>query len=636
MFKPIINAFLLFILIFSLSYNMYQIKTKIFSFLKIEDNINKLIVANKNFDLFIQNNKRYDNFDIIQAKINHFIQIQKKIQNNDLLNINNESLRYSIKNLDKSIKIKFDLLNKIKAHRAILNNSFRIVQKIYNKKNSNEFDSIFINILLSNKTNTIDIQKELKHIVTLQKKFTNKQDKYFLLHSEIILKYHQKIIDVKLDIKNLDLDNKLLVFDKIFKDYSQNEIKNAQLLVVLLIAMLFILIFVYLIYEKRLNNVNKSLVKFRSTLENSDSIVMITDKHENIIYVNEAFEKITKYSKEEVLGEKPSILKSGEQNFDFYLSIKNVIHSGKKWNGQFINKDKYGNIFYEKASITPSFDENGNIEEFICIKLDITKEILIQEELKKKENLLVEQSKLSAMGEMIGNIAHQWRQPLSVILSGSTAIQMQSELDVLNKEYIEKTCENINNNAQYLSKTIDDFRNFIKGDKNKEYFSLKANMKTFLNLIDPNIKNNNINLILQCKENIEINSYSNELNQCLLNIVNNSIDVIKSQNKKKDKYIFISAIKNNKNVIIYIKDSANGIPEKIMDKIFEPYFTTKHKSIGTGLGLSMTRNIIINSLNGEIEVKNVEYIYNDIKLKGALFTITLPLLNKYNANIQKY
>jgi PAS domain S-box-containing protein len=625
MLRQIITYIILAMFIFLFANSINRTKNKIFSFLDIEDSTNKLIIINKNFDLFIKDNKQYDNFDLIETEIYKFNKIKKTIHNNILVEYKNLSLANSKNVLHISINKKIALLRKIKSYRAILNNSYRIINKLHKQGISIELNNLFINLLLSNTVNYINIQQELSNIESLKYRFNKKYDKYFLLHSKIIYDYQLKLIKVNKQIDNISLDKKLETFTNQFKTYSKKEIKQAQIYVFVLLVVLLILLVLHIINIREIKIANKKLSKFKLTLENSDSIVMITDKNEKITYVNEAFEKISKYTKEEVLGHKPSILQSNMQEKEFFIDIKNTIHSGNKWFGQFINKTKDGKIYYEKAIITPSFDDNGEIEEFICIKLDITKEIHTEQKLKDREKLLFEQSKLSAMGEMIGNIAHQWRQPLSVISAGSTGILLQNELNIIDSKFLEKTCTNINNNAQYLSDTIDDFTNFIKGDKNKEFFSLEDNMKKFLNLINPVIKDHNINLIVDFTKDIQLNSYSNELNQCLINIVNNSIHILKEEKEIQRKNIFLSTYSSNDMAIITIKDSANGIPTKYLKKIFEPYFTTKHKSVGTGLGLSMTHRIITKSLKGKIDVKNVSYIYNNIELQGAEFTIMLPL-----------
>ena len=246
------------------------------------------------------------------------------------------------------------------------------------------------------------------------------------------------------------------------------------------------------------------------------------------------------------------------------------------------------------------------------------------EKNKQQYKQMLQQTKLASMGEMIGNIAHQWRQPLSVISTGVTGMQIQKKYGLLKDDEFNKTCESINNSSQYLSKTIDDFRNFIEGNRKKNNFSLKENINSFINLVEGSIKNNDINIILNLLEDIKINGYENELTQCIMNIYNNAQDVL-NEKEIENKYIFISTFIEDKNISINIKDNAGGIPTEVLPKIFEPYFTTKHKSQGTGLGLHMTYNLIVDGMSGTVEAYNVEYEYNNQSYVGAEFRIILPI-----------
>jgi signal transduction histidine kinase len=243
-------------------------------------------------------------------------------------------------------------------------------------------------------------------------------------------------------------------------------------------------------------------------------------------------------------------------------------------------------------------------------------------ENQQKDKILSDQSKMAAMGEMMGNIAHQWRQPLSVISTASTGIIMQKEFGTFKEEQLIPTCTTINENAQYLSRTIDDFKNFIKGDRTKKVFSLTSNIHRSLNLLESTIKNHSIHIVYDLDEDILIDGYDNELTQCIINIINNAKDALKSKNVV-NKYVFITTYTIENKVIIKIKDNAEGITDDVLPHIFEPYFTTKHKSQGTGLGLHMTYNLITDGMKGSIEAFNVSYDYNDEEYTGTEFIISL-------------
>ena len=246
-----------------------------------------------------------------------------------------------------------------------------------------------------------------------------------------------------------------------------------------------------------------------------------------------------------------------------------------------------------------------------------------KKELEKKQNILYQQSKMASMGEMIGNIAHQWRQPLSTITTASTGILLEKDIGILQDQTLKEYLHKINKSAQYLSKTIDDFRNFFNPEKVKNYFFLSNAFDTALELLSAQFNSQNIKIIKDI-EDIEINSYENELIQGLINILNNARDELKDK-ELDDKLIFISTSKNENEVIIKIKDNAGGISKEHINKIFEPYFTTKHKSQGTGIGLYMTEEIIVRHLKGEITVKNDEFTHENSSYIGAEFTIKIPL-----------
>lgn len=254
-------------------------------------------------------------------------------------------------------------------------------------------------------------------------------------------------------------------------------------------------------------------------------------------------------------------------------------------------------------------------------------EIEIQKsEIHYQEQLLFQQSKLAAMGEMIGNIAHQWRQPLSIISTCASAMKLQKENDILSDQIFYDSCGMIVNQSKYLSQTIDDFRNYLQTNKQKTVFKLDEFITNTISIISPVYKNSNIILTYNNdSEDIEIEAYHNELAQALLNILNNAKDAINTSSVYKEKLVFIKIKKTKDFVKIYILDNGGGIPIEIINKIFEPYFTTKHQSQGTGLGLFMSYKIITQSLGGLLIARNKDFEYNSEKYSGAEFRITLPL-----------
>jgi PAS domain S-box-containing protein len=247
-----------------------------------------------------------------------------------------------------------------------------------------------------------------------------------------------------------------------------------------------------------------------------------------------------------------------------------------------------------------------------------------QRRMNKDQKIISEQNKLVSMGEMIGNIAHQWRQPLSVISTTVTGLKLQKEMNALDDNDFYHYMDVVNDSTQYLSQTIEDFRNFLnpKNSKSKEFLISEAINKT-LKIISSQFVAKDIKII----KNIEDKSifcFENELIQVLINLLNNSRDALVNS-KNETKLIFINTYIEKKILYIEIKDNGGGIKKDIISRVFEPYFTTKHQSKGTGIGLYMSQDILKTLLNGDISVENDIYNYNGIEYKGAKFTISLRL-----------
>lgn len=253
----------------------------------------------------------------------------------------------------------------------------------------------------------------------------------------------------------------------------------------------------------------------------------------------------------------------------------------------------------------------------------------VKEEVEKnaqKERILFQQSKMASMGEMISNIAHQWRQPLQAIGITTQKLQvLQWTQGSIRDTDIDEMVTKVSAQLEFLSKTIDDFRNFFRPDKAKGFFHLDRCVKKTLSILDATLTNKGITL--ECDfTKIEIYNLENELTQVLINLIKNAIDILVEKNLEY-KHIKISTYLQEEYACISILDNGGGVPEDIEEKIFEPYFTTKHQSQGTGLGLYMSHEIVHKHLNGILSLENVEYEADTILCKGACFTIKLPLKN---------
>ncbi len=245
----------------------------------------------------------------------------------------------------------------------------------------------------------------------------------------------------------------------------------------------------------------------------------------------------------------------------------------------------------------------GNLEE------KIQKEI---NQRLQQEQILIQQSKLAAMGEMIGNIAHQWRQPLAQISAIHMNMKVTYDFEKFTKEYLDTKIKEANKLTSYMSQTIDDFQNFFKPQGEKELFSVEKACRDAYFIVESSLKYHGIDLSFDVKEDSEVLGYKNEFSQVILNLISNAKDII-LERKTENPQINIEIKAGEHYAVVKVEDNAGGVKEDIIDKIFDPYFTTRHKTQGTGIGLYMAKNIIERNMHGFINVKNSE--------QGAIFIV---------------
>ena len=329
------------------------------------------------------------------------------------------------------------------------------------------------------------------------------------------------------------------------------------------------------------------------------------------------FNYLSKYSfdeiKETILQDKNLFFDDNFQNYDGVklpveitagkLVVKNVSHI------LIMFQDIIERVQSEKIAIQKQKEIenlNKNLEE--RVKEEVSKNIA-------KDQLLIQQSKMAAMGDMMGNIAHQWRQPLNTLALSIQDVEEAFIFGDIDEEYINSFIKLSMENIAYMSKTIDDFRNFFKPSKTKEVFKLKDSIEEILQIISAQLKTNNINIELS-GENYEVIGYPNEFKQVIINLANNAKDAI-LDNKIKNGEIFIKIEESSSEYRkILIQDNGGGVPNKIFDKVFEPYFTTKEGNKGTGIGLYMSKTIIEDNMKGQLLLENIK--------GGAVFSILIP------------
>ncbi|MDC0933200.1 HAMP domain-containing sensor histidine kinase [Arcobacteraceae bacterium] len=238
---------------------------------------------------------------------------------------------------------------------------------------------------------------------------------------------------------------------------------------------------------------------------------------------------------------------------------------------------------------------------------------------KRKDKAILAQSKLARMGSMINMIAHQWRQPLTELSGILMELETATRFKKVNAKHILKSIDKSDKMIEFMSNTIDDFRNFYKPDKQKENFFLFDSCKKAINLVNASLYDNNIELIFDVKDNKCIFGYPTEYSQVILNLITNARDVLVEKNITNPQIILSIKAKGSL-TIVEVGDNAGGIQEENLDLIFDPYFTTKDSSEGTGLGLYISKLIIERNMGGELSVRNDN--------NGAIFKIKV-LGNKH-------
>lgn len=361
---------------------------------------------------------------------------------------------------------------------------------------------------------------------------------------------------------------------------------------------------------------NSLLNQSHSVFENIHDAIFVVNNKLLITSINKSFIDITGYSYDEVINKNFSFLFNIlQEKKSIYKQIKKSLQKESFWNSELNGIKKNKELF--SIRIRVSKITTNNTFYFIGAFTDISQE-------KEKEKIIQIQSKLATMGEMMNNVAHQWRQPLSAISAGASGLQLYKELGTLNDDKFNNSINKILEYSDYLSSTIDDFRNFFLKDKIISSFNIIDIINKEHFLFEGILKNKNIDFIINSEKVVMLNSFKNELLQALMNIVSNSKDALCVDDKKIDKCIIFDVSQTEDNVKIIIKDNAGGIEDSIINKVFEPYFTTKHQSQGTGIGLYMTHSIICNNMKGSIFVDNINFEYKDNTYKGACFTIILP------------
>lgn len=287
----------------------------------------------------------------------------------------------------------------------------------------------------------------------------------------------------------------------------------------------------------------------------------------------------------------------------------------------FINNhdlELFGTMFSNfRIKLANAIDACRSVEQLHYLNAKLTGQV-VEEKNKNAitEKLMISQSRMAIMGEMVGMIAHQWRQPITIIGMITNNILMDMQMNTLDIARLSEDLELVDKQVHYLSQTIDDFRNFFRPNKRPQKVTVGELFNELTTILGKSFDTHRLSLLFEGDPSTSILTYKNELLQVFLNMLSNSKDAFIECNKKEGKIIFTSST-NNSNITFTISDTAGGIPSSIINRIFEPYFSTKDEQHGTGLGLYMSAIIIEKHLKGTIMVSS--------DLEGTTFTITLPL-----------
>jgi len=437
-----------------------------------------------------------------------------------------------------------------------------------------------------------------------------------------------KLIDSKSRVYFLNIHKSLETLYKYarnkasnFKESADNLYSKSLFVIVLvgiLIVFLFLGISMYIVLriKKYIRTNDKLHVKLLQQKNELDMIIdeapnpiMVHNENGEVLRVNKVWEELTGYKYEEIntLDKWTRNAYRGHQK-----QIKNRITdlysiTKKVDNGEVHLQTKDGRDVIWSFTAAPLGVIDGK-KTIISAAMDIT-------DIKMKDNLLVIQSRYAAVGEMLSMIAHQWRQPLSVISMSVNNVLVDIELDEFNEEELINNSHTILNQTEYLSNTIEDFKNFFMKDDEDKEFSIQEILQDTIKVTTASLESHFISLETIIDNDIKIVLNKRKLVQVLINLITNAKDALIMNTKVQDKKIEIKAIDEKETVKIIVSDNGGGVPEGIIEKIFDPYFSTKKSLNGTGLGLYMSKTIVTQHLGGAIDIKNTK--------EGASFIIKL-------------
>jgi len=368
--------------------------------------------------------------------------------------------------------------------------------------------------------------------------------------------------------------------------------------------------------------------RLMSAIEQSDEAIVITDRKGDIQYVNPSFERVTGYKKDQVIGRNPRIVKSGKHDEAFYKDLWQTIVSGKTWKNRIVNRRKDGSLYTEECSISPVVDERGDIANFVAVKRDVTSEI-------EMEKRLAQAQKMEAIGNLAGGIAHDFNNILSPIMLHAELAMM----DLPEDSPLQMNMKQIYKSGDRARKLVQQILTFARV-KEKEKIPLKASLIVkeavkFLRATIPSI----VDLSYEINTDRDmVLADPTQMHQIVMNLCTNAAHAMRETGGQLKVMLMEARVAPEETngigevvlgdfLKMSVSDTGSGVPPDIVDKIFDPYFTTKEQGQGTGLGLAVVHGIV-KSCNGHIAVESEVG-------KGSVFHVYLPIVDAHASTVQE-
>ena len=347
----------------------------------------------------------------------------------------------------------------------------------------------------------------------------------------------------------------------------------------------------------------------KSTLFDT-SVIVITNATGKITEVNDAFLELSGFTNKELLGKRLSLLNSDYHSSDFFNEIRKVIKTGATWSGELCNKKKNKGLFWLHSYILPIKDDKGKIVEYWNVGTDINDRIRAEDELLNKERLLAESARMASLGRFVGGVAHEINNPLAIIGSKAALLKLKIEMGEADLTNLKPHLNDISDTVMRIANVIDSLRSFT--DDSRPLLKTKVNLSQVvrgtMEMCAEKLRVNEIELETNIDPNIEIYCNKLHISEVLINLINNSFDAIVPQ---KNKWIRVDTVEEDQVIKIIVTDSGEGIDASIVGSIMHPYFTTKNLAEASGLGLSISNNII-KRYNGKLllncECDNTQFV----------------------------